>query len=115
MEMNGCVETRKPYRLVVCADRFRPVKRLKRMTMIEKTTVAWFSWTPEQFYQEARLPGAGSFFYPGLFAVREAAMDAFKDSSVRQVQVRTNQDKKLWLWNRHSDGTISGYNPQEVM
>jgi|SRR5271166_4570596 len=105
------METRRPYRILICANRFRSVKRLKRMTTIERTIVAWISWTPTQAYQEARLPSAGSFLYPGIFAVRRAAMDAFKDSSVCQVQVRTNQDRKVYLWNRHSDGRISGYRP----
>lgn len=106
-------ETRKPYRIVVFADRFRPVKQYKRYTAIEKTTVAWFGWTEKQAYREARLPSAGSFLYPGIHAVRRAAMAMFEQSGVRQVQIRTNQDQNVYLWNKHLDGSITGYRPEK--
>jgi hypothetical protein len=100
-----------PYRLVIFADKWRIVKRYKRYTAIERTSMAWMGWTPEQYYREARLPSAGSFLFAGMHVVRRAAMTAFNDSNVRQIQVRTNQDQKVYLWNRHCDGQITGYRP----
>jgi hypothetical protein len=106
-------ETRTPYRLVIVGDRYRPVREYKRWTKIELASVAWMGWTETQAYQEARLPSAGSFLYPGIHAVRRAAMEAFSQPNVRQVSVRTNQDKRVYLFNRHADGQITGYRPEE--
>jgi len=105
-------EWKRPYRVAVFSMRYRPVKQLKWMTTIERVGVGWDLWTPVQAYSEARLPSAGSFLFPGIHAVRRAAMEAFKDSSVHQVQVRTNQDRKVYLWNRQADGRITGYRPE---
>jgi hypothetical protein len=106
-------ETRTLYRLVIITDRYRPVREYKRWTKIECTSVCWMGWTPTQAYREARLPGAGSFLYPGIHAVRRAAMEAFSQPGVRQVSVRTNQDKSVYLFNRHADGKITGYRPED--
>lgn len=82
----------RPYRIVVFTSGF-----------------AYFGWTPRQHYREARLPSAGSFLFPGMFAVRRAAMEYLALPDTRQVQIRTNQDRRVWLFNKQPDGRITGY------
>ena len=100
-----------PYRLVIFASRYAPKKKLKRHTVIERIQYGYDGWTPVQYYREARLPSAGSFLYPGMHAVRRAAMEALAIPNVTQVSVRTNQDKKVYIFNKNSDGRITGYVP----
>jgi hypothetical protein len=105
-------EFRTPYRMVVFASRFVPSKRQPkhgRFTAIERQDFAYMGWTETQAYQEARLPSAGSFLYPGLFAVRNAAMAALALPHTRQVSIRTNQDRHVYRYFKQADGTISGY------
>lgn len=90
----GRTEHRRPYRVVVFTAKY-----------------AYELWTPEQHYQEARLPSAGSFLFPGIHRVREAAILALALQDTRQAQIRTNQDRKVWLFNKHPDGRITGYKP----
>lgn len=98
-----------PYRLVIFASGFRPKRRRNTYTEIELCRFAYFGWTLTQHYQEARLPSAGSFLFPGIHAVRAAAMEALSQSGVEQVSIRTNQDKQVYRFFKHQDGTISGY------
>lgn len=100
-----------PYRLVIFANRYTAKKRYKKYTAIERVGYAVMGWTSTQYYQEARLPSAGSFLYPGLHAVRNSALDALAQPGVYQVQIRTDQDRKVYLYNKHSDGRITGYRP----
>jgi hypothetical protein len=73
--------TRTPYRLMVG---------------LAGRQAGFMGWTREQVYPEARLPSAGSFLYPGLHAVRRAALAYLADPTVGQVQVRTDQDRHVW-------------------
>jgi hypothetical protein len=53
-------------------------------------------WNPEQQCgQEARLPSAGSYLWPGLHATRRAALIALAQPGIEQVSIRTNQDKQV--------------------
>jgi hypothetical protein len=109
-------ETRTPYRIVVFASKYVPSKRQPkraRYTAIERIDYAFMGWTETQVYQEARLPSAGSFLFPGLFAVRRAAMNALSLPETQQVSIRTNQDKSVYRYFKHSDGRISGYGGNE--
>lgn len=72
---------------------------------------AYMGWTKQQHYQEARLPSAGSFSFPGPLAVRRAAMEYLADPATKQVSIRTNQDKRIHLFIKKSDGKITGYRP----
>lgn len=103
------VETRRPYRIVVFAHGFTPKREYKRWTAIEKTGYAYMGWNPLQSYQEARLPSAGSFLYPGIFAVRRAAMAELAKPEVHQVSIRTNQDRPVYRFFKQADGRITGY------
>src|SRR5271157_1209126 len=99
-------EWRKPFRLAVFARDTRPVQASRAKAGLA-SSYGFFGWTPVKSYREARLPSAGSFLYPGIVAVRKAAMDYLAQPNVFQVQVRTNQDRKVFIWNKHEDGTVT--------
>lgn len=105
------MENRTPYRVQVSRWQYRPAGRPRKngFTPIQKVGTGYDLWTPEQSYQEARLPSAGSFLFPGLFAVRAAALAEFAKPGVHQVQIRTNQDRIVYIFNRRADGQVSGY------
>jgi hypothetical protein len=107
--MENC---RTPYRIVVFSKKLVAGKRSKKYTELVQRSYAFDAWREEQSYQEARLPGAGSFLYPGIFAVRTAALQFLAQPEVHQVSIRTNQDKKVYLFNKHADGSVSGYRPE---
>lgn len=100
-----------PYRVNVFAQGWRVTNRLKRVTRIERVGYGYQLWTEKQSYSEARLPGAGSFLFPGLHAVRDAALAELSKPNVHQVQVLTDQSRKVWLFNKNTDGRITGYMP----
>jgi hypothetical protein len=102
-------EHRRPYRIVVFATGLRAGRRYKRYTQLVRTDYAYMGWTPEQHYQEARLPSAGSFLYPGVFAVYRAAREFLALPGTRQVSIRTNQDRQVYRYFKHEDGRITGY------
>jgi hypothetical protein len=67
-------------------------------------------WTPVQVFDRgARLPNAGSFLYPGIVAVRKAAMEYLSNPNVHQVSVRTDQDKQVYRYFKQADGQITCY------
>jgi hypothetical protein len=100
--------TFRPYRIVVSSTRYRPIKRYKRHTAVERIGVGWVAWNPVQYYREARLPSAGSFLWPGVVEARKAAMNALAIPNVHQVAVKTNQDKTVYRYFKH-DRNITGY------
>ena len=107
------MEHRKPYRINVFANGFRPVKRLKNRTVIEPTTYGYQLWQPTQTYQEARLPNAGSFLFAGMHEARRAAMAALAIPATTQVSIRTNQDRQVYRYFKQADGRITGYYDNE--
>lgn len=88
------LSSRTPYRVACFGDRF-----------------GYILWNPVQVYREARLPDAGSFLFPGLHAVRAAALNELAKPGIHQVQIRTNQDRKVWIFNKQAGGKITGYQP----
>lgn len=100
---------RRPYRLNIFGQRFQAVRRLKKRTDIALVTFGFMGWTPTQHYHEARLPSAGSFLFAGMHEVRRAAMDALAQPGITQVSIRTNQDRQVYRYFKHADGTIGGY------
>jgi hypothetical protein len=100
-----------PYRIVVFCSGLRVIKRGKKVT--EKPwSYAYMGWTPIQHFNEARLPSAGSFLYPGLHAVRREALQYFAWPDTQQVSIRTNQDKNVYIFVRQYNGDITGYTPE---
>ena len=106
------ISERTPYRIVVCCRGEKSVGRGKR-TRTVTTSYAYMGWTEVQHYNEARLSNAGSFLFPGLHAVRRAAMEYLAQPGVHQVSIRTNQDRTIYLFNKYADGKITGYRPDQ--
>jgi hypothetical protein len=100
------METRRPCRIVVFAS--GPLATTKRRKP-RATGYAYIGWREHQAYSEARLPGAGSFLFPGLHAVRRAALAYLALPETHQVSIRTNQDRSIYRYFKASDGHISGY------
>lgn len=100
---------RTPYRLNIFGQCFQPVRRLKKRTEIALIGYGVMGWTPTQHYQDARLPGAGSFLFAGMHEVRRAAMEALAQPNITQVSIRTNQDRQVYRYFKHADGSIGGY------
>ena len=70
-------------------------------------------WNPENSHEPGRLPGSGSFTWVGIVAVRKAAMEYLNQPHTFQVQVLTNQSRKVYLWNKNAvSGEITGYRPE---
>jgi hypothetical protein len=105
----------RPYRLLVTVQGYRPTRRYynrkRPYTAIERCVYGFVAWTPEQHYREARLPNGGSFLFPGIHAARAEAFAYLARPNVRQVSIRTDQDRTVYLYNRYDDGRISGYAP----
>ena len=97
-----------PYRIVVFTQSTVTTGKGKR-AKTKTVGSAYMGWTPTQSYQEARLEGAGSFLYPGLRAVRYAAYAYLALADTHQVQIRTNLDRKVYVYNKSADGRITGY------
>lgn len=48
------------------------------------------------------------FLFPAIRAIVKAR-EYLQFSDIRQVQIRTNQDRKILIYNKHADGTITHY------
>ena len=80
-----------PLRIIVFGT-----QEIRKGNKIIKRGFGFVSWNPEQQCgQEARLPTAGSFLWPGLFATRRAALIALAQPGIEQVSIRTNQDREV--------------------
>lgn len=99
----------KAYRIVVCATGAKVVGKGKRRR-VERTSYAYIAWQEDTTHDPAR-EGYGTFCFAGLHRVRHRAMRELGLPEVHQVQVRTNQDRTVYLWNKHADGRITGYRP----
>lgn len=108
-----------PYRLIVFAHGWQHTKpRRTRKTSawgvqcaLVRQGYAFMGWHAEQdpIVDASRLPGAGSFCYPGLHAVQRAAAEYLARPDVDQVSVRTNQDRQVWHYFKQADGRVRGY------
>jgi hypothetical protein len=90
----------RPYVIWVFASREEEKGKGKRKKTVT-VDYGYCLWNPEQHYQEARLPSAGSFLWPGPIAARRAALDALMLPGTRQVSIRTNQDRQIARLYRH--------------
>lgn len=97
----------KPYRVIAAATGSRTIGRGKRRRT-EQTSYGYVLWTADTSAEPWR-EGYGSFCFSGLHRVRAAALSELQKPEVHQVQVRTNQDRTLYVWNKHSNGQITGY------
>lgn len=104
------LQEHKPYRIVVFASGLRRGRARRQFTELIPYDYAYVLWNPDQPYGlQARLSGAGCFEWPGMWAAKRAVDRVLADTYVRQVSVRTNQDKQVYRYFRHSDGRITGY------
>jgi hypothetical protein len=85
---------------------------LDRLTQKKPTVYCMQGWNPDSSHEPGRLPGSGSFTWVGIVAARKAAMEYLSQPHTMQVQVLTNQSRKLYLWNKGIDGKITGYRPE---
>ena len=111
-----------PYRLAIFAAVYRPTRLYKgrgpthkgAYTAIEIIGVGWLGWTADQAAEPARLIGSGTFLYYGALRALIAVRQAFRDPRVRQVQIRTNQDCAVLIYNRQPDGRVTHYRADEL-
>lgn len=101
----------RPYRVVVFSTIQIDYKRKGKKTV----GCAFDAWNPEltdHWAHAGRLQGSGSFSWLGMQGAKYAAARAFLDPAVHQVQIRTEQDRKLLIFNRHRN-TITSYEARE--
>lgn len=104
-----------PYRLVVTFHAWRQLGIRKGRAdgrgmhcRVEPTIAGYIYWTPNTVAEPAR-EGYGCFLlYGGLRAVATVRR-IFRDHRVRQVSLRTNQDRTLLVYNRQADGRVTHY------
>lgn len=97
-----------PYRVFASGTSYRVVGRGNRRHQ-EPRGYAYVVWNPDSTVEPSRLPGSGTFLWPGLHAARRAALAQFDDQAVHQVSVRTNQDRTVYIWNRNRHGVVTGH------
>lgn len=100
------------YRLAIFTTGTRTVGSGKR-TRTVPTGYGYFGWTADQSAEPARLPESGTFVYNGGIRVIVAARQYLTLPDVHQVQIRTNQDRKILIYNKQADGRISSYRALE--
>lgn len=108
---------RKPYRILVSAVGFRRGKLYKGRgphhkgahSKIEPMTYGYVAWTPDQTAEPSRWPGSGTFLFNGLHVAYREVHRILREPRTRQVQIRTNQDRTLYVWNKYDDGRITGH------
>lgn len=84
-----------PYRIDVFGTSEIEIKKGKRARK-ERRGWAIQAWNPVNHFEPGRLPGAGSFLFPGLHAARSTALLYFQQPEIEQVSIRTNQDKEVF-------------------
>jgi hypothetical protein len=101
-----------PLRVLVFAETVRSASKSRKAKTIG---CAWCAWSPDQCasFGEGRLSGSGTFLFAGFIRARQTALRAFANEDVRQVSVRTNQDRTVFVWNRRPDGQVVGYDARD--
>lgn len=94
-------QTDRPFRVIVFATITRKIGN--REKTIQCGYDAWNPILTDHYAHQGRLPSSGSFAWIGEPAARTAVFAAFADESVTQVQIRTDQDRTLIVFNRHGD------------
>lgn len=118
----------KPYR--ICAFGTCNITKGKRTKTVQ---AGWDLHNPiltDHWAHKGRLAGSGSFSWLATHTdnavitvtpegcalpsgISKAIDAAFADNSVSQVQLRTEQDRKLLIFNRHSDRRVTVYHGGE--
>lgn len=82
-----------PTRVTLFAD--RPIRRGKRTVM---QGVAWQGWNPDPLLElrMARLPGSGSFYWPGAVRAYSAVRAMMRaDATIRQAKIETISGREI--------------------
>lgn len=82
-------------------------------TAVELAAGAWCAWTLDRTAEPWRLAVSGTSCFAGGVRAVQAARAALRDPRVTQVQIRTNQDRKILVYNRSSDGKVTYYGADE--
>lgn len=77
--------------------------------IVATTTGAFVAWTPDQTAEPARLAGSGSMLFAGMLRAIASARSHMRRTDVHQIQIRTNQDRKILVYNRRPDGSFAHY------
>jgi hypothetical protein len=103
-----------PYTLVIAGSHWHAGKTRKNgFTPITRQRSAWQGWTADQSAEAGRLAGSGSFVYNGGVRAVAAARAYLRQGNVDQVQIRTNQDRKVIVYNKCANGTITHYDARD--
>lgn len=105
------------YRIVVASTVWRVGRTYKgrgpnakgAYTAVEPVTAAFDGWISDQSAEPWRLTGSGSFCYAGALRAIAAARQYLRQSATSQVQIRTNQDRKVLIYNKAADGRVTHY------
>ena len=81
---------------------------------IEPCQLGVMGWTADQTAEPGRLQGSGTFCYAGALRAIAAVRQYFQQPSVYQVQIRTNQDQTVLVYNRQIDGRITFYRSERA-
>jgi hypothetical protein len=102
-----------PYRVAVFATSTQTKGKGKRQRTITKG-YGYFGWTENRIAEPSRLPGSGTFLYFGGIRAIVAARQYLALPETHQVQIRTNQDRKVLVYIKHPDGHITHYTTTEA-
>jgi hypothetical protein len=108
-----------PYRAIAFGSK-QVTKGKGKRARVETQGYAFVLWNPENSHEPARLRESGSFLWPGIHAVRQAAVAAFDNPEIHQVSIRTNQDRHVYTFyrgrfNRHHYNQLSLLNSLEAL
>lgn len=87
------------------------VNKLEAISKRNPKVFGFQGWNPDNRHEPGRLPSSGCFTWVGIVAVRKAAMEYLSQPHTFQVQVLTNQSRKLYIWNKDVFGRVTGYRP----
>lgn len=93
-----------PFRIVVFGTA-EVTKGKGRRARVVRQGFGYDLWNPdEETSERAGRPGFGSFYWFGLSVARRAALDALQQPGIDQVQIRTNQDNRVFTFYRSQWG-----------
>jgi len=110
------INIRQPFRVLVsqrgwCKGRTyagRGPQHKGAKSVIEPVIWGFVAWTADTTAEPWR-EGFGSFLFGDIHKTREAISRYLADARTTQISVRTNQDRTLFVYNRHADGRITSY------
>lgn len=99
------------YIVKVFATHSQTVGKGKRQR-IKVTGYGYMGWNANEgvyYHESARLPGSGSFVYPGFIRAFEAAQAYLRLPETHQVAIATNSGQPVYRYFKSANGQITGY------